>query len=375
MKLAAAATLDGWHALRDRLLGNAQFRRLAARLPLTRFIARRRARQAFGLCAGFVSSQVLQSCVRLRVLEALAESPHTLPALARRIGLPESGAERLVGAAVAIGLLEQRSHRRYGLSALGAAIGTDRAVAAMVEHNALLYADLADPVPLLRGEVRDTRVRQYWAYAQAQAPAALDATRVAPYSALMSASQPLISDQVLAAYSFARHRCLLDVGGGQGEFAAAVAARYPQLGLIVFDLPPVIELARARLAARGLRSRVRVAGGDFFRDPLPRGADVATLVRVLHDHDDTGAAAILANVRRALEPGAVLLVAEPLAGSRGAAAPVDAYFALYLLAMGSGRLRTYAELAQLLRDAGFRRVQRHATDVPTQTSLVCARAG
>ena len=43
------------------------------RFPLTRPIARRRARELFDLCAGFVYSQVLLACVRLRLFEILAE--------------------------------------------------------------------------------------------------------------------------------------------------------------------------------------------------------------------------------------------------------------------------------------------------------------
>ncbi len=45
----------------------------------------------------------------------------------------------------------------------------------MVEHHALLYADLADPVALLRGDERDTALRRYWAYAAGAGPAALAA--------------------------------------------------------------------------------------------------------------------------------------------------------------------------------------------------------
>jgi demethylspheroidene O-methyltransferase len=53
---------------------------------------------------------------------------------------------------------------------------------------------------------------------------------------------------------------------------------------------------------------------------------------------------------------------------------LGAYFALYLLAMGSGRLRTPAEIARLMREAGFSRPRRIATARPMLTGLVVARA-
>ena len=44
----------------------------------------------------------------------------------------------------------------------------------------------------------------------------------------------------------------------------------------------------------------------------------------------------------ALPADGTLLLAEPMAGSRGAEPVGDAYFGFYLLAMGSGRPRTRA---------------------------------
>ena len=162
----------------------------------------------------------------------------------------------------------------------------------------------------------------------------------AAYSELMSQTQALVAETILDAYPFARHRRLLDVGGGEGAFLATAAERAPRLALTLFDLPPVAARARAKFAALGLSGRVEAIGGDCLRDPLPQGADVVSLVRVLHDHDDESARALLAAVRRALPPGGVVVVAEPMAGARGAEPMGDAYFGFYLLAMGRGRPRT-----------------------------------
>ena len=71
----------------ERLLSSPRFHRWAAAFPLTRHKARREARALFDLCAGFVYSQVLQACVRLRVFEALAAGPLVTHDLAARIGL------------------------------------------------------------------------------------------------------------------------------------------------------------------------------------------------------------------------------------------------------------------------------------------------
>ncbi|MEL6527759.1 MAG: methyltransferase, partial [Chloroflexota bacterium] len=49
----------------------------------------------------------------------------------------------------------------------------------------------------------------------------------------------------------------------------------------------------------------------FFEDPIPHGYDLISLVRILHDHDDEPAQALLTNIRKSLAPGARLMIQEP----------------------------------------------------------------
>ncbi len=207
------------------------------------------------------------------------------------------------------------------------------------------------------------------------APATLSEDQVAPYTALMAASQPLVSSEILVAYSFSKHRCLLDVGGGDGTFLTTVAASAPALQLMLFDLPTVAERAKTRFLNNGLADRARAVGGDFLRDPIPTGADIITLVRVVHDHDDASVVALLTAIRRALPVDGVLLIAEPMAETPGAEPMGDAYFGFYLLAMGRGRPRTATELEQLLHRTGFKRIRTVPTRMPLQTCLILAHPG
>lgn len=369
--------IDRLFALRDRLVASDRFRQWAAAFPLTRPLARKSARDLFDICAGFVYSQVLFACVRLRLFDILAEGPQTVPALARRLDLPLDSTDRLLRAGAALGLFAERSGGRFALGQLGAAMLGNPGIAAMVEHHAMLYADLADPVALLRqGGGRDgaaTSLGSFWPYAVGDDPKALTPDSVAPYTALMAASQPMVAAEVLATYPVGRHRCVMDVGGGNGTFLSAVAARAPHLRLMLFDLPAVAERAKARFAELGLADRTSFHGGDFFADPLPTGADLITLVRIVHDHDDGSVLTLLRSIRRALPPDGTLLIAEPLSGTRGAEPVGDAYFGFYLLAMGSGRARTAGEIGDLLSTAGFGRIRAIPTHTPLVASLITAR--
>lgn len=364
---------DRWSDFRNRLVASRRFQRFAMSFPFARSIARSRAREIFDLSAGFVYSQILLACIRLHLLDKLAEGPKSADEIGRVLNLPREGAERLLRAAAALRLAEQRSGDRYGLGDRGAAIRAQPGIAAMVEHNALLYTDLADPVALLRGVRPRDGLARYWPYA-ADGERALANLDVAGYSRLMTSSQSLIAGEIIDAYDFSQHKAILDVGGGEGAFLEAVSRRAPKLKLVLFDLPPVAERAKRRFALGGIASRANTVGGDFIINDLPQGADIVSLVRVLHDQDDVRAAALLRKVKRALPPEGVLLIAEHLAGTRGFEAMGDAYFGFYLLAKGRGQPRNFAEITALLSNAGFSKIRQMPTRAQLQTSVVVASA-
>jgi len=145
----------------------------------------------------------------------------------------------------------------------------------------------------------------------------LDDFAIAPYTALMAASQPMIAQQVLSVHSFRQHRCLLDIGGGDGSFIAAVASQTPKLRCVLFDLPAVADQASERFRTEGLSCRAVAIGGSFLTGRLPEGADIVSLVRVIHDHDDATVMTLLRAVHRMLPRTGTLLIAEPISGVRG----------------------------------------------------------
>ncbi|MDX2219642.1 MAG: methyltransferase [Burkholderiales bacterium] len=363
-------------AWRNRWVGRASFRDWAGRFWLTRPMARREAARLFDLCAGFIYSQVLLAIVRLELIAFLSAGPATTSAIAAHAQLPEENAECLLAAAAALDLLHRRADGRWQLGALGAALQDNAALLALIRHHAVLYEDLTDPVSLMKGDGRDTRLAAFWRYAGQPATAAKappDVVRA--YTELMAATQPLVTQQILGAVPLAGRRTLLDVGGGNGTFLAAVAKRHPHLELMLFDLPGVVALAARNLEDAGVADRVRLVGGSFHDDALPDGADTVSLVRVLHDHDDAAALALLTRIRASLSPGGWLILAEPMAAAPDAARMGHAYFGIYLHAMGSGRPRTVQENKDLLQKAGFRAIRVRPTAVPLQVQVLVAEAG
>jgi demethylspheroidene O-methyltransferase len=345
---------DRWVAARNSLLAAPAFQKFAVSFPPFRPVSRQRSRQLFDLLAGFAYSQVLYATVKLGLIEMLKDRPLSLAAVSSRIGWTSEKTERLLKAAISLKILERTSTGDYTLGIHGAALAGNPWIARFITHHHILYEDLSDPLPLLSGEKKNSKLKDFWNYSETP--------HAAEYTALMAASQEAVAAEILAAYDFSQHRHLIDVGGSNGTFLAAAGAKHTGLKLSLFDLPAVAEIARANLG-----NRAEIHPGSFLTDELPKGPDVATLIRIAHDHDDPSVMKMLSNIRRMLPSGGTLILAEPLSGIASTAPITDAYFGLYFAAMGQGRTRTAEELGRMAREAGFA----SCTVIPTRNPVVC----
>ena len=104
---------------------------------------------------------------------------------------------------------------------------------------------------------------------------------------------------MLDAYDFSGIRVLADVGGGNGSVLTPVLKKHPAMRGILFDMPGVVERAKANIQAAGLADRCQVIGGSFF-ESVPAGADAYLMRHIIHDWDDEKATKILRNIHQAM---------------------------------------------------------------------------
>ena len=343
-----------WRRWRNGVVSNPRFQAWAARFPLTRAVTRREGAEMFDLLSGFVYSQALMALVEFGTLRALRGGEMGAEALAARAGVPAERMAALLRAGVALGLMEMRGGA-FGLSRKGAALLGAPGLEDMIRHHRVLYRDLEDPAAFFRGET-ETELAGFWPYVFGAA-AAEEPEAAARYSDLMAKSQIMVAEETLAAVSFADTRLLMDVGGGTGAFLEVAGRANPQLGLRLFDLPAVVPAATARFRAAGMEGRAEIVPGSFRDGPLPGGADAISLVRVLYDHRDETVAALLRAAFDALPPGGRIVVSEPMTGGARPNRSGDVYFAVYCMAMRTGRARSQGEIAALLSAAGFAEVR------------------
>ncbi|HLK48722.1 MAG TPA: methyltransferase [Bryobacteraceae bacterium] len=167
---------------------------------------------------------------------------------------------------------------------------------------------------------------------------------------------------VAEAYDFGAFRQIVDVAGGRGLLLATILKRFANVNGVLFDLPAVIEGAKAALASYGLDGRCQAVGGDFFQE-VPSGADAYILKHIIHDWDDERAAAILRNIREAMDPSGRVLIVEVVIAP-GNEPSFGKLLDLEMMVIPGGRERTGDEYRELLAAAGFRLAQIHPTYAP-----------
>jgi len=355
-----------------RIASCARARQWLASFPLTRHISRSQSQGLFDLCAGFVYTQILYAFVESRLHTELAGGPMNVDAIARHTNLSAPVAERLIRGATSLGLAVQHNDDQYSLGLKGAALIDNPGVVAMILHHAKLYRDLSDPMALMRGDVKETEIGAFWSYLADDRHESMVQEMTNTYSDLMASSQIMIAEIVTTSFDFKPYQRIIDIGGGTGTFMQHVADVAPTADLNIFDLPQVATAATERFKRAGIGDRITAIGGDFKNGDLPPNADLMTLVRVAYDHSDETVLALLKKAHATLPNGGRLLIAEPFAGDRAHDRTSDAYFNFYLLAMQSGRVRTFAEHKALLTAAGFSSVSRHSTINPALAQLALA---
>ena len=142
-------------------------------------------------------------------------------------------------------------------------------------------------------------------------------------------------------------RTVVDVGGGTGAMLAELLRARPTLRGTLVDLPGTVARAGETFEAAGVADRATIAGQSFF-DPLPAGADLYLLKKVLNDWPEEETVAILRRCAEAARPAGGRVVV------MGGVSPDDTPRRLTIeMVLVGGQSNTVAEFTELARRAGL----------------------
>lgn len=294
--------------------------------------------------ANFWASRVILTAAELDVFTHLDSEPLTSSQCAEKIGNDPRATDRLLNALVGLDLLEKHQ-TLFSLSPRGTLLSS-RHPETMLPF-VLHFNDLWESWSRLTTVVREGKP------ALGTARSMDDARRKAFIRAMDVAGREL-SIRIADTFGALHFRRLLDIGGASGTYTLAFLRKNPSMTAVLFDLPPVIEIARERIQAEGLADRVLLVPGDFSKGALPGGCDLALLSAIIHQNSPEENLALFRKIHEALEPGGTLLIRDFVMDSTRTMPKEGALFALNMLVNTvAGDTYTFDDLSEALGQVGF----------------------
>jgi len=150
--------------------------------------------------------------------------------------------------------------------------------------------------------------------------------------------------EISGGWSDVKH--VVDVGGGKGDMLVEILRLHPHARGTLVEMPHAASAATDVFQAAGLGYRAVSLGRSFF-EPLPAGADLYVLRKVLNNWPDVQALALLKNCADAAMPnGRVVILGSICEDDARREIEVD-------MMLVGGKPRTVSELHALAVDAGL----------------------
>ena len=301
------------------------------------------------LVRGFMASRVIISAAELDLFTLLVPKPLTADSVADLIGADLRGITILLDALCALGFLVKTngSYRTEPSAAPLLSAEAPASVLPMVLHMGSVWRNwskitdvvLGNTVPDLKQGILDKENIKAFIGAMH-----VVASRAAP--AVVTAVDPTGASR------------LLDVGGGSGAYLLAFLDAQPAMRATLFDRPPVIEMARARIEAAAMTERVTLVPGDFYKDELPTGHDLALLSAIIHQNSPEENEALFRKIHRALDAGGRIVIRDHVMSADHTQPLEGALFAVNMLAGTKGGCTyTFEEIEAGLAVAGFSKIR------------------
>jgi SAM-dependent methyltransferase len=309
-----------------------------------------------------MSAKFLLVANELGLFEKLAESPATLDELAQRIGIPRRTTRMVADAMVSLGFIDNRNGRysngQLATTFLSGGAGVD-----------------------LRPHLRRLNRHRYPEWNELEAAVRTDGGHT-KYGTMTEEERKIDSEGVAAlttqtaltlasVYDFGRHRHVLDLGGGTGNFLVVLLNRYPGLTGTLYELPDTAAVARQVLAGTPEAARIKIVEGDFFTDSIPAVADATIVANIVHLFSPARNHDLLEHVRRQVAAGTRLLLVDVWTDpTHTLPTPVAMLAGEFLLFAGEGDVYSEEEIQRWLRETGWRPVDHRPLAGPA--SLIVA---
>lgn len=323
----------------------------------------------FDALNAYQRSAALKAAIELDVFTGIGEGNDAVESLAKRCGASQRGIRILCDFLAIQGFLTKQDHR-YALTPTSAAFLDRRSpkylgTVARFLNAPIHFEHFQDLASIVRTGTISTPISKDGSFGEGNAHWAEFARSMAPMAGIAAE----LTAGLLGADSGTPWK-VLDIAAGHGMYGIAIARHNPNAEIVAVDWPQVLEVAHENAEKAGVSTRHRSIAGSAFEADLGTGYDLALVTGFLHHFDPQTNEKLLGKIHGALKPGGRAVVLDFVPNEDRVSPPGAAAFSLMMLASTTaGDAYTFAELEQMLRNAGFGRSELRALP-PTPQSVV-----
>jgi hypothetical protein len=170
-------------------------------------------------------------------------------------------------------------------------------------------------------------------------------------------------------FDFSKYKTMADIGGADGFLSCIIALQHPSINFTTYDLPPVESLAMEKIAQFNLTDRIKVASGDFLKDPIP-SAEIITMGNILHGLTEESKISLIKKVYDTLPEGGVFMVIENIIDDERIKNTFGLLMSLnMLIENGDGFDFTPNDFENWTKTAGFKKTELVPLAGPTSAAI------
>jgi SAM-dependent methyltransferase len=319
------------------------------------------------LSSGFIVSRIIQVAVRTGIFDKIETRGSTSEEVASFISTNPRATELFLNALVAISLLSKESEKYFN---------TEISRTYLVKNSSKYFGGMI---------IFEHNLWDVWGKLEESVRTGMPSRK----PDMFQNKEDETENFILAMHSLVRARgdaevvsdlldlrwanSLIDIGSGPGTYPIEFMNRYPKLKITIFDLPGTLGVTRKILEKEHKIGQITLFEGDYKKNKIPKGFDVAFLSNIIHSEDEDTNQSLMKNIYEALNTGGLLVIKDHILNEDLTSPAVGAIFSITMLLATNGRDYSFKEVSKWLDNAGFKYIEWKQLPKPLESSLVTAR--
>lgn len=171
---------------------------------------------------------------------------------------------------------------------------------------------------------------------------------------------------------FSKDKYVLDIGGGVGSNAIAIAKHNPHLIITLLELPLARAIAKEKIRKNNLTDKIKFCASDMFKDDFPKNQDSILFIHQLVIWSLEENSLLLSKAHKALNKNGRVIIFSSISEDSEDGPLMAALDTVYFraVAAGKGMIYPWKDYEKLLLEIGFKKIEHIRCDTWTPHGII-----